>query len=155
MRRPASRLGSPGANSQPSTRPAQARSLATWASAGPNGPVAAGEAKVPRAAGGAVADPARDVGLDLVDPHRADVPAACPDGTRPGRADGDLPAGAELLEAVEDLDVAAEADRQVVPRDRPLPAGRAHGATGSAPVAVRVSMSGKLPRLGGLGYAGW
>src|SRR6266704_3399983 len=118
----ARRRGSPGANSHPSARPAQARSLATWASAGSHRPVCAGEAQAARAGGRAVAGPPRDVGLDPVDPHRADVAATRPDPLRPGRADRDLLAGAEVLEALEDLHVAAEADRQVVPGDRPLPA---------------------------------
>src|SRR6266487_4238567 len=138
MRSPASRLGSPGANSHPSTRPVHARGptaaspglsapapgsagrLATWASAGLDGSVAAGEAQAARARGRPVAGAARDVRLDPVDPHRADLAAARADRVRPGRADGGLLAGTEVLEALEHLHVPAEADREVVPGDRPL-----------------------------------
>src|SRR5262245_32532607 len=114
MRSPASRLGSPGANSHPSTRSVTPPrrtpgppGLATRVPGGLDGPVAAGEAQSSAAGGRAVAGAARYVGLDPVDADGADVAAARPDRVRPGRADLRLPARAEALEALQHLDVAA------------------------------------------------
>src|SRR5215213_3336030 len=124
IRTAASRRGSPGANSQASARRNPARTRrgrpgpASPAGIGPPG--AAGEAEDPFRGNAAVPGPPGDVGDGLVDADLGDLAAAVADGLGPGLADGGLAGRGQGGEALEDLDVAAVAGRQVAERDRGL-----------------------------------
>src|SRR6266542_2041759 len=141
--RAASRLGSPGANSQASARPSHRRGppLSTGASDRFDGPVAAGVAKGAPGGGAALADPLRHVDLDPVDPHLPHVAAARAHRVRPGPAHRRLLARGEVRVALEHLHVAVVADGQVRERDGPPAPGRVH----------RDRLPGALPGGAGVG----
>src|SRR5215218_9648921 len=142
----ASRRGSPGANSHPSAR----RSAAS--PGGIDAPGVAGEVEGADRGGAAVADPVRDVADGSVDAQLGDLAAAGADLLRPGLADGRLAGRGEGGEALEDLDVAAEAGPQVAERDRGLAAVGVHGHRLEAGLAGLAGVgeqppAGQRPRL--------